>query len=78
MAAEPRRDERTRIVDFMMRVKMFKLRVVEGKSSNARKLSEKREIRWDRLAMDGCAIVCLYPAEGNENGKSEEGGCPRE
>jgi hypothetical protein len=32
----------------------------------------------DRLAMEGGAIVCLYPAEGNENENSEEGGCPKE
>jgi hypothetical protein len=45
-------------------------------------LSEKRN-SWDRLAMDdggggGVAILCLCPAEGNENGNLEEGGCPKE
>jgi hypothetical protein len=36
MAVEARRDERTRIVDFMMHVIMVELRAVQGKSSNAR------------------------------------------
>jgi hypothetical protein len=44
----------------------------------------KREIRWivwrwmDGGGGGGGAIVCLCPAEGNENGNLEEGGCPKE